>query len=420
MSVKREKQGYNMNILLYLLGRMVSDTGTSMQLMIMPLYIIESGGSAAEVGIFSFISLIPLLIIYPFAGVLGDRFNRKIIMVVTDVISAVVILGLAFLAHSGRINLALLIVAQIIISVLNGLFEPATRGMLPQLVKQEELTLVNSRVASLKSLSYLLGPVIGTALYSHFTIAVVFFVNGISFLLSGISEMKISYTHIKREVQTGIRGVFVDLSEGLKFVLENEVIRRLCYFLLITYFLVQPIFGVVLPLFFKTKLNYSDIQYGYLQSIIIAGMLLGSISLGVVFGKNENVTKPLNVGAGFLVLSILVFSILTFPSILSKLGNGSVLYFSMLAAILCLFSAAHMFISVPLQTYIQRETPNEYMARVFSLVAMISRGGTPFGGLIYGIILNRAEVHWTLFTTSLLMILVTMVLLTPLVKHNAM
>lgn len=363
-----------MNILLYLLGRMVSDTGASMQFMIMPLYIIESGGSAEMIGIFSFVFLLPLLIIYPFAGVIGDRFNRKKIMVVTDIMSAGIILGLVFLAYFDRMNLTLILVAQIIISVLNDLFEPATRGMLPQIAKQEELAQTNLKVASLKSLSYLLGPVIGTMLYSNFSIAMVFFVNGISFLLSGISEMMISYTHIKCEAQTGIKGIFADLSNGLKFVLRNEVIRRLCYFLLITYFLVQPIFGVVLPLFFKTYLKYSDMQYGYLQSIIIAGMFLGSVSLGAVSRKNQNVTKPLKAGAGLLGLIILMFSILTFPSILLKLGNGSILYFSLLAAILCLFSAAHMFVSVPLQTYIQRETPNEYMARAFSLVAMISRG----------------------------------------------
>src|SRR5690625_612825 len=99
MNVERKKQGCNRNVMLYLFGRMVSDTGTSMHLMIMSLYIIESGGSVAEIGGFSFISLLPLLLIYAFVGVIGDRFNRKKVMIITDVISTGVILGLALLSY---------------------------------------------------------------------------------------------------------------------------------------------------------------------------------------------------------------------------------------------------------------------------------------------------------------------------------
>ncbi|MEL7565811.1 MAG: hypothetical protein AAGU27_13100 [Dehalobacterium sp.] len=61
----------NGNLILFLLGRLVSDTGTSIHMMIMPLYIIDAGGSAAIVGIFSLLSMLPALLIYPFAGVIG-------------------------------------------------------------------------------------------------------------------------------------------------------------------------------------------------------------------------------------------------------------------------------------------------------------------------------------------------------------
>jgi predicted MFS family arabinose efflux permease len=87
-----------------------------------------------------------------------------------------------------------------------------------------------------------------------------------------------------------------------------------------------------------------------------------------------------------------------------------------LAAVLGLFSAGNMFISVPIQTYIQQATPNEYMSRVFSLVSLISRGGIPFGALIYGMILETAEMHWTVLITTILMIFIMIKFLASLSK----
>ena len=414
--MKRKNKAINIDLLLYLLGRMTSDTGTSVQIMIMPLYIIDSGGSAATIGLFSFLSMLPTLLIYPFAGVIGDRLNRKKIMVVTDFLSGVVILILCTLSYFDRMTLPMLLMVQVVISLLNGLFEPATRGMLPKLVNKDELTKSNSMVASLKSLSFMLGPIVGALLYANYGITIVFLVNGISFLMSATSEMMIRYTYEKRELTVGISGIFKDMSEGFKFIMKNKIIRKLCYFFLIIYLLVQPIFGVVLPLFFKTGLEYSDTQYGYLQSIIIFGMLLGSVLVGIVFRREAKVTKPIILGCSLLMTSMLTFSVLTFPNTLLIMGNDSILYFTLLAGVLCLFSVANMFISVPVQSYIQRETPDEYMSRVSSLISMISRGGMPIGALIYGVVLNQFMVHWTVLVASLLMILISVVFLISLLK----
>jgi MFS family permease len=412
LSAGEKEQLQKNNFILYLLGRFVSDTGTSMQMMIMPLYIIDAGGSASTVGLFSFLSLVPVLIVYPFAGVLGDRHNRKTIMVVTDFVSAGVILGLGLISYLNVMSLTLLMSVQVMVSLLNGLFDPATRGMLPQLVKSDKLTRANSIVASLKTVSLMLGPVIGAVMYANFSVTILFLINGISFFLSGTSEMMIRYTHNKLKTAVGMRGIITDLSEGIRFILAKKSIRKLCYFFMVTYLFVQPAFNVVLPVFFKTRLEYSDTQYGYLQSILILGMLLGSILVGTVFSKKDNVLKPLKSGTGLLLINMLLFSALMFPYSISALGGGSISYFVLLAVVLCLLSASLMLINIPVQTFIQRETPDEYMSRVFSLVSMISRGGMPFGALLFGIVLERIEAHWSVLAATLLMIVVSIVFLT--------
>jgi len=416
--MKSEKKALNTNLKLFLLGRMVSDTGTSIQMMIMPLYIIDAGGTVATIGLFSFLALLPSLIIYPFAGVLGDRMNRKVIMVVTDFISAGAILVLAILSYWGMMRISILLVVQVIISLLNGLFEPATRGMLPQLVNKDELTRINSTVASSRGVAIMIGPVIGASLYANFDITMVFLVNGISFLLSGISEMMIRYSHIKRETPEGIWGIISDLSEGIKFILAKKIIAKLCFLYLLIYLIVQPIYNVLLPLFFKSSLKYSDSQYGYLQMIIILGALLGSILVGALFGDDAKLKSSLMRGSSLLPITMLIYAILMFPRIIYTLGNNTAIYFVLLASALCLLSAANIFVTVPIQTYIQKVTPNEYMSRVFSMVTLISRGGILLGILVYGFILEKLSMHWTVLTATILMMLISIGFVISLLKDN--
>lgn len=405
----------NANLILLLLGRTVSDTGTSIQMVVMPLYIIDIGGSAATVGLFSFLSFMPALLVYPFAGVLGDRWNRKAIMVSTDIISGLVIMLLAIFAYSGVLTFPLLLSAQAAISLLNGMFDPATKGILPQLVDSNHLPRANSAVSSLRTLSSMAGPVIGTALYITFGVKVLFVINGISFILSGLSEMLIKYVHENHAEKTKF---FMELTDGFKFIWSRLEIRNLCFFLLIIYALIQPLFSVALPLFFRTSLDYSDTQYGYLQTIIVIGALLGSVMVGVLFGENNKEKKAFSIGLFLLMGTTLGFSVLLFPHSLALLGTDTLLYFCIFAGVLGLLSVAVMFINVPLQTIIQKESPDKYMSRIFSVVGMITKGGLPFGALIYGLLLDRIEIHWTILAFTVLLILISLAFQVSLSKRT--
>lgn len=406
----------NKNFMILMLGRIVSDTGTGVQAVVMPLYIIDIGGSAATVGLFTFLALIPALVIYPFAGVFGDRLNRKYIMIGADLLSGGVILALAACSHLGKMNLALLLSVQVISSLLYGFFDPASKGMLPQLIEGEKLIRANSTVASLRTLTGVLSPVIGTVLYVKLGITVLFLINGISFLISGVCEVFIKYKHVKRELVTGSAGFAADLSDGARFILRNKTISRMCIFFFIIFALIQPIFTVILPLFFRTKLNYSDTQYGYMQMVFILGALVGSILVGTVFGKDKKVSEPIFMGCYILMGTMLIFSVILFPTSLSVIGKGSMLYFALLSIVLGILSIACMLISVPVQAFIQKVTPNEYMSRIFSIVGMITKGGMPFGALIYGIILSRATIHWTILFTTILMMMITIGFLTTVLN----
>jgi MFS family permease len=270
----------NWNLFLLLFGRTVSDVGSSIQMLVMPLYILDIGGTAGTIGLFSFLSLIPILIVFPLGGVLGDRFNRKGIMVTADFLSGTSLLALTTISYMGKINIPILLIVQVMVGMFYGFFEPASKGMIPQLVDSKDLNKANSKVATLRVFSGLVAPLIAVVLYTQYGITLLFLINAISFVLSGVSEIFIKFTHFPPKNIEEKKWIVNDLYQGFKFIKSSVTIRKLSFFFFIIFTNIQPLFAVVLPVFYRTQLSYKDTQYGLIQMALFLGAMVGSILVG--------------------------------------------------------------------------------------------------------------------------------------------
>ncbi len=414
--MKKEKW-LNKNLLLLLAGRTVSDIGSSIQMVVMPLYILDIGGSAKIVGLFSFFYLLPILLIYPFGGVFGDRFNRKKIMLYADLFSGIAILILAYLSKTNQLNIFLLLIIQIIVSTLFGFFDPASKGILPQIVKNDYLKKANASIASLRLIAAILAPIIGVWIYIKFNITILFIFNGISFLLSALSETFINYKHINRTKNIKNSSIIKDLIIGFKFIKNHKTILNLCLYFMMIFTLVNPVFTVVLPFFFRKSLNYPDTYYGFMQASLFVGALVGSITVGFLI-KEKNSKIPLIYGISLLTFALIGFSTLLFPSVINIFGNDSLLYIFLLILTMFLMYGSLMSINIPLQTIIQQTTPEEYLSRVFSLVSMIAKGGGPLGALIYGLVIEKASIHISVMIATIIIVIISSQFIKSLLKNK--
>jgi len=166
------------NFWLYTTGLFISFIGSGVQDIALPLFILDVTGSGTAMGTFMIISTIPRFILYPLAGVVGDRVNRKQIMVWMDFGRGSIILLLAVLAARNVLTIPILFAAQFFVSIMNALFGPATLAMLPDIVKGEDLMRANSIVEAVSNFSYIVGPVLGGVIYGLGGIRVAFLVNG--------------------------------------------------------------------------------------------------------------------------------------------------------------------------------------------------------------------------------------------------
>ena len=379
------------NFWLYTTGMLVSFMGSGVQDIALPLFILDVTGSGKAMGTFMIVSAAPRLIIYPLAGVIGDRVNRKTIMVSMDFGRGILILMLAFLALRNVLSIPLLFGFQFVVSIMNALFAPATMAMLPDIVKEEDLLRANSITEAVTSVSYIAGPVLGGIIYGMGGVQAAFLVNGISFLGSGVFELFIKY-YQKTEKFGKITDVVTDLKEGITFIKTHRGLLTLLVLGLAINFLGSPLLMVLVPYVMRVVIQVSSEQYGILQTAFMAGVLGGNIIIGSVLARTK-LEKMLTRGFIVQMVVMIVFVVLIFPECMDVLGYASWVMFSFLLTTFAFMGASSAFVNTPIGVGFQRLAPTEVRARIFSVSGVIIQGVVPVGYGVMGILLDMTPAH---------------------------
>ncbi|NJE27095.1 MFS transporter, partial [Thermococcus sp. MV5] len=187
----------------------------------LPLYVLDTTKSGAMMSVFLMAGMIPSLILSPIAGVVGDRYNRKAIMVWLDIARGILLLGIVLF---GFLNLNALLVAQVLMSIMGTFFGTATSAMFADLVEKDELAKATSTVQSLSIVARISGPLLGGIIYALGGIELAILINGFSFLGSGLFEVFIEYRWQTRKL-SNLGEVKKDLLEGVAFLRDNKPLK---------------------------------------------------------------------------------------------------------------------------------------------------------------------------------------------------
>ncbi|NJE31110.1 MFS transporter [Thermococcus sp. 18S1] len=369
----------NRNFWLFAVGRFVSQLGWAVQDVALPLYVLDQTHSGGMMTLFVLAEMIPVLIVMPFAGVIGDRYNRKWLMVGFDLARGVLLFGvLAF--H--LLGIYQLLVVQVIMGTMSAFFGAATNAMFPDLVEPDELERANSIAGSSNILARLIGPALGGIIYAVGGIALALLINAVSFFGSGLFEVMIHYEWKTRELESASQ-VIKDIKEGLHFLLSNRYLMTIMTFALFMAALGQPFGAVVMPYAFREVLKFSSQQFGLLESFFMGGMLLGNLIIAVKVGRKAGRFL-------FIALFISGLMILAFMWVISPFANlNREQAFVALAAIGATWGAVEAFVNVPLNSKIQRAIPTELRGRVMSALIVLMNISGPLGLALIGPLLDR-------------------------------
>lgn len=381
-------------------GRFITTTGSLMQMAILPLYILDLGGSAATMGTFLLASMLPMMLLAPLAGVHGDRHNRKRIMVSSDLISAVLAAVLWGLSIAGLLTLPILFLIQALLGISQIYFETATGGMVPRLVPRDELASANSKIAAARVTASIAGPVVGANLYVFTGIEALFALNAISFLLSAMFEAMIRYRHTQRGEADRHNSVLTDLKQGMGFMAGQKLILSISLFFALITLTIGPVMQLIVPLVYKTVAGLPDSWYGYVQNFGAIGGLIGAALAGMSL-KRFGFARNFAAANGAILLGLVAIALVANPLLVRTLEDSQLSYFLLLGVSLLVLTSSFAFIGIPVQTLIQQETPPEYLSRVYALVGLISKGGMPVGAYFYGLVLARVAAHHVMWMTAI-------------------
>lgn len=397
------------NFILYLMGRFISFIGTGIQQIAIPLFILDLTHSGVLMGVFSALNLVPNLITSPFAGILGDRKDRRKIMVAADFGRGILICMLGLLAFGGKLNIYILFGVQILISIMDSIFNSSSSAIIGELLDEDELMRAMSARGGLDAISMIIGPALGGIIYGFFGIKIVFFINGISFILSGVmSALMIYVCRNHNDGKITIKTFFHENGEVLTFIKKDKGLMQLAIFCMVSNLLVAPFMDIVMPYVVKKGIGFTSQQYGYMMATFTVGVLVGNIFLGV-FAKNLKSKLLINLGLFIEGIMFFVLAIAVFPAQVKLFGGASWMLFAVLSGICLLIGAFNACINTPLQTNLQKMVPNDMRSRFFSLLGIFCQGAIPLGSIVYGILLDKFKYHHILFVVVILNAVVTAV-----------
>jgi DHA3 family macrolide efflux protein-like MFS transporter len=398
---------WNRNFFLLWQGAAVSQLGNQASSLAMTYWALEKTGSASTIGLLMAVAVLPGVLLAPFGGTFADRSNRVRILVVCDILSGLGVLGLAgamLLTDSNRAVLTMFFIVAVLGGLIRSFFSPAAAALMPDLVPRERLAAANSFSYFTAQVSSILGMAAGGILYKYFGAVRLFVFDGISFLLSGATEMFIQAPpHVQREKaqswRQAAREFLGETREGVRYVWTRPGLRNFVGVATSINFFLMPIY-VLFPFYVQDYLKQESDWYGFLMGANSAGAVAGFVLASTVKLQGEARTW------------MLIFNLIAGPLFMGLVG------FVYVPAIALAFSfvagAALGMFNINIMTLLQRSTPSELRGRVIGLLGTLGGAAMPLGMALGGFLgdLTDKNIPLVYGVCTALSVLSTLVLAT--------
>lgn len=390
MRLKQTKEfsieNWQKNIILFLGSQTLSLFGSSLVQFAIMWHIILETQSGLMMTIYILCGFVPTFFLSPFAGVWADRYNRKMIIVLSDSLIALATLILAILFLLGYDPLWLLFLISAIRALGTGVQTPAVGAILPQLVPEDKLMKANGANGSIQALVNLLAPMASGALLGLTSIKLIFFIDvftamiAVSILLFFLPVP----THAKA-ARKQTSGYFTDLKEGYLYIKKQKFLKLFFMFFALSFIMVTPA-AFLTPLQVARSFGEEIWRLTAIEVVFSTGMMLGGVFIAM-WGGFKNRVKT-------MALASFIFGICT-------ILLGIVPIFWLYLLIMGITGVAMPIFHTPSNTLLQEKVEEDYLGRVFGIFGMLVTSMMPLGMLIFGPMADYISVEWLLIGSGL-------------------
>ena len=389
----------NRSFLLLLSGQFVSQVGDKFHMIALSFYVLKTTGSSARMGAVLAASLIPSLVLGFFSGAFIDRYDRKAIIVGTDLIRGMTIGLFALLFYFEAMNFYVILLMQVLLSVNAAFFDPAVPAVIPRIVGEKNLAAANSSHQFVSGFSTIAGAFLGGIMVSAFGYFWVFVLNSASFIVSAGFECFIRIPSVYGEAEKKKQqGLWADMRQGYQYILSRQDLVVLLFMVLIIHFFVGSI-EVILPVMADSVSADGAKILGFFQTALGLGTLIMAVFLSIrtISGREK----------ASLFGSVFIMGLLFLGT--GMMGAGESLIVSFYLFMIFLFGCCMICAGISFRTLLQKGVDNAFAGRVFAVAGSIGNAAIPGAMIIYGVLLEHYSFQGLLMVSGLVLMLLSMV-----------
>lgn len=352
---KNNKSNFSKFILLWA-GELISGVGGGLTSFGLGVYVFQKTGSAASMALVTLLAFLPTLLFSVPAGVLADRYDRRLLMMIGDGCSALGIFYILVCMRSGEAALYQICIGVFVSAVFSALLEPAYRATVTDLLTKEEYSRAGGMVSIAGSARYLISPVLAGALLAVSDMRLLLLIDICTFFPTVIGAAVVRKEIAVKE-KAGEESFIESFRQGWRAVTGRRgILILITVSALITFFM-----GTFQILAQPVILNFADSTVlGIGETVCACGMVVSGLFLGVK-GIKRGHARILSVSLFIAGIGMAGFGV--WENIFCACGFGFI-FFAMLP-----------FANNCLDYLIRRNIPDALQGRAWGLIGFISQIG---------------------------------------------
>ena len=391
-------QSKESNIKLLLLGRAVSLFGSTIYLIVLPLYILNTTKNLKTTGIFFAAVNFPTIIVSIFIGTIIEKFNKKNIILICDFLTSMLYFVL-FLYLKNFNSLSFLFLISLLINIVSKFFEIASKVLFSEINSPETLEKYNGLQSFMENTIIIVGPVIGTYLFVTFDFNLILIIVSLGYFLSFLQELFIKY---EKNLDLSIEktNFLEDFKEGISYIRSNKIILNFFILVMFLNFFIANNDEIINPGILIRKYEISEKLFGFSATSYGAGSVFAGIF--IYYNNKFKFLKKLKL---LFILNSSLMCLLGLLSIILFKYNHYI-YFTIFIFFQFLIGMITTFVNVPLISSFQKNVDIKYQSRFFSILSFFSGGLIPLGILYAGYLSSYIGADITYIINNLAIIII--------------
>ena len=350
-----QKSNFSKFMLLWA-GEFISAIGGGLTSFGLSVYVFRQTGSAASMGLVTLLAFLPTLLLSVPAGVLADKYDRRLLMMIGDGFSALGIVYILICMLQGEAKLYQICIGVFVSAVFSSLLEPSYRATVTDLLTKEEYSKASGLVSIAGSARYLISPVLAGILLAVSDIKLLFVIDISTFILTVISTAVVRKGIATKETENQ-SGFFQSLTEGWRAIAD----RRGVLLLILVSSVMTCFMGAIQILSEPLILDFADsTTLGIAQTVCASGMLVSGLFLGMR-GIKKGYVKVLAISLFLTGITMIGFGIRENIYIICLFGF--------------LFFATLPFANNCLDYLVRTNIPDELQGRAWGVIGFLSQIG---------------------------------------------